>query len=155
MKSILIKLSLLGVILFSFSLQAFTPPLPNVTTIKITDLQFTDQYGTHDYYAAKVYASCEYDLLNPGYPGSTPNILVSLPRDEEWFPTTFQAQYTSSTGPLTTAGLYVKETSTSNWQYLGSLNCNSMYVTRYVVDNYLYVMEFSKNAFVIPEEPIE
>ena len=73
---------------------------------------------------------------------------VSLPRTTEYFPTDYQHYYTPSSY-YTNVTLYVKETSTSSWQNLGSISSHSYYTTRYVVDTYMYVMEFSKGALAI------
>ena len=149
MKSTFFKLAICAIILSSFSLQSFSPCLPNVTTIKITDLYWLDNNNNHqDYYSAKVTVSGPI-VTDPGNIYVTYGAPVSLPRTTEYFSTDYQYYYTSSSS-WTNVTLYAKQTSNSSWQNLGSISSHSIFTTRYVVDTYLYVMEFSKGA--LPNE---
>jgi hypothetical protein len=153
MKSTFFKIAVLGILLCSFSLQSFTPPLPLYTTIRVDDLSFLDSNGNPQlYYAVKVITTGY--LLEDNTTSHQSTSIVSTPRDDyEWFITDFQAYYSGWYGPITNASVYVKQYSTSSWVYKGSKSTISG-ATLYYVDNYLNMMAFSIEDLPI-EEPIE
>lgn len=153
MKSTFVKFAIFAIILGSFSLQSFSPGLPDVTTVKVTDLYWIDAQNVHhNYYAAKVsfWGPIVTDVTG-SY--STNNITITGPNTTEYFPTGYQHYYVTG-GNLSTAQLSVKVNSNSAWELLGGLDSNSCMVTRYMSGNYMYVMEFSRGA-VAYNAPIE
>lgn len=154
MKSIFVRIALLCVILCSYSLQAFTPPLPPTTTVKLTGLQWLNSNNQFvNYYKAKVNVSGPL-MSNPSTPASCVGEEVLQPRSTEWFLTCHQFYSVQYSLPFYIT-VWGKKTSSSPWEIIGSGNSELTICTKTVVDNYLVQIEFAMFDLGSFEVPIE
>jgi hypothetical protein len=128
MKSKLFKFALFGILLCSFSLQGFTPPLPPGTTVCVD--------GLPSCYAAKVV--CE---------GS--EVIQTTPRTREWFLMSTQCSYDNGNHHVL-IDVYTKATSTSSWIYRGYIYSDDPTVDINYVDDYLYFIDTDYDQLTIP-----
>jgi hypothetical protein len=131
MKSNLVKLSLLGIIWFSFSLQAFTPPLPPATTICVDQIP-----------------SCYQIRVTLG---AGDQLTVLQPRTRDWFLMQTVCSWDGGSHNYQIT-VETKATSTSNWVYRGSIGSASAYATNHV-DDFLYFIEIHMDQLIPPPVP--
>ncbi len=139
-------------ILCTFSLQAFTPPLPGGTIVSLSGLTWWIGTDPQCFYAAKIIASGP-TLTEQGYRTQASEVIVSLPRSTEWFQTN-QKFYDGPNCISTIVYVSVKRTSTSDWVSLGMATTEGS-CTKWVEDNYMHDVLFDMSLFQVEEVPIE
>jgi hypothetical protein len=150
MKSPIVKLLVLVGVVASFSLQGFTPCLPNTTTVCISNFHWTDAYNVdHDYYASHVYVGGPTVTDPTGYHDT--DIYTNLPRTTEWFGTDHQHYHTQYSDE-TVIMVYVKKTSTSSWEYIGATDtADSRVSLTTTYPDYMYSISFNASILGYPE----
>ena len=103
------RITFIGMILFGLGVCfSFSPPLPTVTTVVITG------NDTYHFYGIKVQMA-GYDSWDDQWKSSTYEHWPG-PRDPEWFP----ANYLYWEDGFVIQHVWVKETSSSDWEDLGA-----------------------------------
>lgn len=150
MKSAIVKLLVLVAVLTSFSLQGFTPCLPNTTTVCISNLHWTDPYNVdHDYYSVQVVVGGPTVSDPTGW--HTSNIVTSLPRTTEWFSTDYQHYWTVYSNH-TNISVYAKKYSNSSYEWLGDTDTSDSRVTKTITyPDYMYYISFNASILGFPE----
>jgi len=135
-KTIMILLTVLMILSStSFAPPSSSPPLPVISTVKISDIV------TQDYYAMKV-SMWGDDIWELGWLWKT--VEVTSPRSTEWFP---MAPCLFDDNTNSKVRVWKKAFSTSSWTYMGEVTYNNATITTYGTGQISY-FEFSINDVI-------
>lgn len=136
MKSIRRIFIIIGIMIFAFSQQSFTPCLPNGTQVCVD--------GLPSCYAAKVTTyGPRWDYPYGTVSGSTEQL---QPRTREWFLDDFVYFEDDPSFPVH-LWLYTKATSTSGWTLQGDVYSNQIAIDPLVSNDFVYFIEVAFEEF--------
>lgn len=139
MKPKLFKFVLIGILLCSFSLQSYNPPLPGATAVELSNIP-------SGYYAVNTHVN-GYDIYNSQFDDECTIIGA---QGTEVFTTTHKAKHDPNIPTYVAVGVYVKQYSYSNWTYYGQIESDRTCVTKYLSGDYLFYMKVNWNDLAIP-----
>lgn len=141
MKSNKYKIVSVIIVVLAFTMQSYSPPLPNVTGVQITDLPT-------NYYAVQV---CISGYTTVTYDNEYDYDIGPIPfNSTTYFGADHQFVHNTSTSTYVVVAVYVKQTSSSGWTGVGTMRSDNIDMTKSLSGEFLCSCSFSYDDIFNP-----